>query len=432
MTPTSPMTPTTAMTPSPSSTSTTSAAGPVIAVVGAGPGGLLTARVLQLAGVAVTVYDADASLQARDQGGTLDLHADSGQIALEEAGLTEQFAALARPEGQAHRLLDPRGVVLAEQVPAADQTAAPEIDRAQLRAMLAQSLKPGTIRWGARLQQVQDGTLHFADGSTRRADLVIGADGAWSRVRAALTSTTPRYTGVTFVDALFTDVAQRHPHIASLVGEGHMWANGDSKALILQRNSGDVVRGYISLRVDLDWLARAGLGAPDGRGGVLDANGTHTTDTEAVRAVLREQFSDFCPDLLRVIEDSEGTLASRPIFALPTPTTWVHRSGTTLLGDAAHLMSPFGGNGVNLALLDGAELARSIVGALGEGTDLDDAVRSYEERMIDRGASVGEAANAAIVEHYAAGGPDLDRIPDFDDEAARWQESATAYRRGRH
>lgn len=402
-----------------------------VAIIGAGPGGLLAARVLQLGGVAVTVHDADASLASRTQGGTLDLHADSGQIAIEDAGLTDQFLALARPEGQAHRLLDPSGTVVAEQHPAPGETAAPEIDRSQLRAMLAASLAPDTIRWGHRLVDVDGRTLSFADGTTTTADLVIGADGAWSRVRAALTDAVPRYTGVTFVEALFVDVTERHPEIAALVGDGHMWANGDGKTLVLQRNSGDVVRGYISFRTELDWLATAGLGAPDGRGGVLDANGTTATDTERVRQVLLERFSEFAPELLRVIDESEGALPNRPIHALPTPTTWEHREGVTLLGDAAHVMSPFGGNGVNLALLDGAELAHAVVGALRAGTDLDVAVRNSESVMTARGAAMGRAANDAIVEHYAVGGPDPDGIPDFDEEAERWRSNAAARRGGR-
>ncbi|WP_223694363.1 FAD-dependent oxidoreductase [Leifsonia poae] len=401
---------------------------PSIAVIGAGPGGLLAARVLQLGGVDVTVYDADASCGSRDQGGTLDLHADSGQIALEDANLTAEFAAVARPEGQAHRLLDPQGTVLVEQTPAPGETAAPEVDRAQLRGMLAESLIPGTIRWWRRLVSAHQGTLTFEDGGVETVDLVIGADGAWSRVRAALTDAAPTYTGVTFVEALFTNVTRRHPEVAALVGDGHMWANGDGKTLVLQRNSGDVVRGYISFRAELDWLAEAGLGAAAGRGGVLDPSGTIATDTEQVRAALRRRFAEFSPELLRVIDDTEGTLPNRPIFALPTPTTWAHQSGITLLGDAAHVMSPFGGNGVNLALLDGAELARGIVSAVRTGTAIDDAVRAYEERMVPRGAAMGKAANDAIAEHYAVGGPDLDSIPDFDEAAEQWRTNAAEYR----
>jgi 2-polyprenyl-6-methoxyphenol hydroxylase-like FAD-dependent oxidoreductase len=420
---------------------------PVIAVVGAGPGGLTCARILQLAGIEVTVWDADESLDARDQGGTLDLHADSGQIAIEDTRLAEEFAALARPEGQSKRMVAPDGTLLLEHVAAADESAAPEIDRAQLRTMLAESLAPGTIRWGHKLLAVDHAPadrheLRFADGSTVVADVVIGADGAWSRVRTALTDARPDYTGVSFVEVLFRSVSTAHPEIAALVGDGHLWANGDGRTMVLQRNSDDVVRGYLGMRIELDWLARAGLGAADGRGGLLadgpalDANATQSTDTERVRAAVRSRFEGFAEPLLRVIDDSEGALANRPIMALPTPTTWDHRLGITLLGDAAHVMSPFGGNGVNLAMLDGAELARAIVHAtatndFADADVLDRAIIEYEATMIPRAAEIAAGANAAIVEHFAAGGPDLDGVPDFDAEAERWKADADAYRAAR-
>jgi 2-polyprenyl-6-methoxyphenol hydroxylase-like FAD-dependent oxidoreductase len=415
---------------------------PTIAIIGAGPGGLTCARVLQLAGITVTVYDADPSLAARNQGGTLDLHADSGQIALEDAELSAEFAALARPEGQSHRMMNPAGDILREQIAAPDEDAAPEIDRAQLRAMLARSLRPGTIRWGHTLDRVgiaANGAheLHFADGTRETAEVVLGADGAWSRVRAALTDALPAYTGVSFVEVLYTDVAGRHPEIAELVGDGHLWANGDGRTMVLQRNSGDVVRGYLGMRIELDWLARAGLGIADGRGGLLadspslDSNAVQSSDTELVRAAVRERFADFAPELLRVVDESEGALANRPIMAMPTPTEWERVPGLTLLGDAAHVMAPFGGNGVNLAMLDGAELARGLSRAIVDGTDPRAAIGAYETAMVPRGAQIGAGANAAIIEHFAAGGPDLDDAPDFDEFAARLKRDADEYRASR-
>src|SRR5438105_2094048 len=176
-----------------------------IAIIGAGPGGLMCARVLQLHGIDVAVYDADASAEARDAGGTLDLHADSGQIAIEDAGLLDEFNALARPEGQAKNRLDQHGTVLAAFVPDENDNAAPEIDRGQLRAMLAGHVEPGSLRWEHRLVAATllgNGThrLKFANGVTSVVDLVIGADGAWSRVRPLMSEAEPRYAGVSFHD----------------------------------------------------------------------------------------------------------------------------------------------------------------------------------------------------------------------------------------
>ncbi|KUL33399.1 FAD-dependent oxidoreductase [Actinoplanes awajinensis] len=398
-----------------------------IAIIGAGPGGLTCARVLQKAGMPVTVYDADTALTARDQGGTLDIHADTGQIALADAGLTAEFAALARPEGQSKRMLDPSGAVVMEHLVDDDEDTAPEIDRAQLRGLLAASLAPGTIRWGHRVTEVRPGgEVVLADRPPITADLVIGADGAWSRVRPLLTPATPEYTGISFVEVRFTEVDERHPAIAELVGQGHMWANGDGQNLILQRNSGGHVRGYVGIRAELDWLARAGLGRADGRGGVVDANGVQALDTERVRAELLERFAHFAAPLRRVITDSEGDLVNRPIFALPAPLAWPHRPGLTLLGDAAHLMSPFGGEGVNLAMLDGAELAREIAA----GGAPDEAVTRYETRMLARSGPVAAGANGAIKEFFE-GGFDLADVPDFAEETEQWKANAAAYLAGR-
>src|SRR4051812_36717166 len=87
---------------------------PRIAVAGGGPGGLTLARVLQRQGFPVTVYDRDESATARPQGGSLDMHADTGQVALAAAGLLDDFLATARHEGQDQRLVGKDGVVLFE------------------------------------------------------------------------------------------------------------------------------------------------------------------------------------------------------------------------------------------------------------------------------------------------------------------------------
>ncbi|WP_405411232.1 FAD-dependent oxidoreductase [Streptomyces decoyicus] len=362
-----------------------------IAIVGAGPGGLTCARVLQRNGVPVTVFDHEASAEARPQGGTLDLHMTTGQAALRAAGLHEEFAALARPEGQEMRLLDHTATVLFQHAPAPGDSDRPEIDRGELRRLLLDSLAPETVRWGSYLRTLHplgDGRhkAEFDDGHTETFDLVIGADGAWSRVRPLLSDATPHYTGVTFVEAGFDDADHRHPDIARLVGDGSMWAASANKALIAQRNSRGHIRVYIAFRGSQDWALEAGV---------------KVADTGAVRAVLLDVFAGWDGRLLALLRDNDGGFVNRPLFALPVPHTWTHTPGLTLLGDAAHLMSPFSGMGANLAMLDGCELAR----ALAEQSDQDAAVRAYEAVMLPRSAEAAEFAAGGLANAISADAP---------------------------
>ncbi|MFD2415273.1 FAD-dependent oxidoreductase [Amycolatopsis pigmentata] len=392
---------------------------PRIAIVGGGPAGLMCARVLQGHGIRPVVYDADTAVDSRDPGGTLDLHADAGQIALEDAGLMDAFLALARVEGQAKSRRDHHGTVLAEFTPAEGDQAAPEIDRLHLRTMLYEHLEPGTVRWGHRLVHVTPAgggahRLEFDNGTGTEADLVIGADGAWSRVRPLLTDAVPEYLGVHFLDVRFDDVDTRHPEVAAIVGDGHMFSSdSDGRAVIVQRNSNGVVRGYVAFRAELDWHVTAGV---------------DVTDREAVRAYLLREFSEWSPVMRPLITDNDSDYVQRGFWALPAPLTWDHVPGATLIGDAAHLMAPFGGHGTNLALLDGVELAHAIK----KESSLDDAIARYEAEMFPRSGELASDANTALRKFFATASPDAPHLPpDHAREHQDYQARAAEYRRRR-
>ncbi|MEU8487976.1 NAD(P)/FAD-dependent oxidoreductase [Streptomyces sp. NPDC048641] len=347
---------------------------PRIAVIGSGPAGLTFARVLHRHGHSVTVLERDPARDARPAGGTLDLHEGLGQLALEKAGVMAQFQGLSRPEGQAMRILDTDGTVLRDWQPRPGDMANPEIDRGQLRDLL---LGPLDVQWGRVVTEVvpesRDGVLvHFADGRQEVFDLVIGADGAWSRVRPAVSSATPQYTGVTLVETSLDDVDTRHPELARLVGDGSMAAYGVNRALVAQRNSGGHVKVYAQFRAPLDRHTN-----PDRHGDLNQRVGLGLDDVEAVRSSLLALFDGWAAPVLDLLRHGTA-FVHRPLYVLPVSHTWAHVSGVTLLGDAAHLMPPLGA-GANLAMLEGAELAESIA-AVGPG-DLDEAVRAFEEQM---------------------------------------------------
>ncbi|MFF7214430.1 FAD-dependent oxidoreductase [Streptomyces sp. NPDC008238] len=347
-----------------------------IAVVGSGPAGLAFARVLHRHGHPVAVLERDPAPDARPAGGTLDLHEGLGQLALDKAGLLPEFRALSRPEGQAMRILDPDGTVLRDWRPRPDDRANPEIDRGHLRELL---LGPLEVQWGRSVTKAEPGTgdgvlVHFADGRKETFDLVVGADGAWSRIRPAVSAVTPHYTGVTSVETSLDDVDTRHPDLARLVGDGSVAAYGVNRGLVAQRNSGGHVKVYAQFRAPLDWHT-----------------GLDPADADAVRSRLLALFDGWAAPLLDLLR--RGTaFVHRPLHVLPVSHTWTHVPGVTLLGDAAHLMPPLGA-GANLAMLDGAELAESIAAG---PADPDAAVRAFEERMWARAGRWARMTTAGL------------------------------------
>ena len=354
---------------------------PRIAIIGGGPGGLMLARLLHVRGVAATVFERDAHADEQPQGGSLDLHADTGQRAMLAAGLEREFSAEARPEDQGDRLYDADGALLFDRDGAGDDR--PEIDRTALRRILLESLPSGTVRWASGVEAIRpcaDGRYEVDMGDlVETFDVVVGADGAWSRVRSLLSTARPAYEGVTLVELGFD--THRHPDVDSLVGSGKMFAIGDNHILVGQRNGHGHIRGYAGLR--MSETAAQALGR---------------LPAEGIRAEVLRAFSGWAPSLLGLIERGD-ILAVRPLHALPIGHRWATRPGLTILGDAAHLMSPFGGEGVNLALADAVDLADALLS--GEGWP---AVERCEAAIAERAIPAAEGAAEGLQATVSTGG----------------------------
>ena len=349
-----------------------------VAIVGAGLGGLTLARVLYLHGIPATIYEAEPSAHTRGQGGQLDIHTDTGQLALEMAGLTAEFRSIIHHGGEAWRLLDLHGTVLLAESDAGGG-GRPEVLRGDLRRILLESLPAGTVRWGHKVSVVRalgDGRheLTFGDGSTVTSDLLVGADGAWSKVRPLLSDARPEYAGTIYIETYLYDADKRHSAAAAAVGSGAMFALAPGRAIAAHREVPDTLHTYVQLCRPADWI-----------------DGIDFSDARAVDQVAAE-FDGWAPELTALITDGDSAPVPRPIHTLPEDHGWDRTPGVTLLGDAAHLMPP-SGEGANLAMLDGAELGQAIAAHPG---DVEAALSIYERALFPRSSSAAADAHELL------------------------------------
>ncbi|MFD5630930.1 FAD-dependent oxidoreductase [Streptomyces sp. NPDC127072] len=355
-----------------------------VTIIGAGLGGLTLARVLHVHGIASTVYEAESSPTARTQGGMLDIHEHNGRAALDAAGLTEEFRGIVLEGREATRSLAPDGTVLFDE-PDDGAGTRPEALRGELRRILLESLPAGTVRWDHKVSGVRaldDGgyEVSFADGTSVVTNLLVGADGAWSRVRPLLSDATPEYVGTSYVETYLFDADTRHADAAKAVGGGGMFALVPGKGIQAHRESGGTLHTYVALRRPQEWFADIDF-----------------SDSATAAARIAREFDGWAPELTALITDGETAPVLRPLYTLPSEHRWDRVPGLTLLGDAAHLMVP-SGEGANLAMYDGAELGKAIAA---HPDDVEAALTAYERALFPRSAA--EAADAVELNELMLG-----------------------------
>lgn len=340
-----------------------------IAIIGGGPGGLTLALILQRYGIQTTIYEREPHDKSRERGGSLDIHEETGQEALKEAGLYEKFQRIARFEGEDFRLFDKSGKIYLDEETESDKKGTrPEIDRGVLCELLLDAIDTGCIKYGYKLERcvsLENGMteLHFENGVVDTVHLLIGADGAFSRVRPLLTEIDIEYSGLTMLELNVLNVAVNHPDLAKFNKRGKMFALADRKGIIGQLNGDGRIKVYASLMVERNWIETCGI---------------PFNQPKEAKDRLLELFSDWDDQLKNYIRYAEDAIIPRRIYMLPIGFKWNHNPGVTLIGDAAHVMSPFAGEGVNMAMLDAMELALAIVRNRG---DYGKAIEEYEKKM---------------------------------------------------
>ncbi len=343
--------------------------GKTIAVVGGGPGGLTLARLLQQSGAQVAVYERDQSRSARVQGSALDLHEDSGLAALEAAGLIDAFWANHRPDLDRLRLTDADGTVLHDHLRGMSGAGKrPEIERGPLRDLLLDSLRAGTVVWDWKLEsaemQGEQVLLRFAGGKTAVADIAIGCDGANSRLRELVTPISPEYVGVSLVEGLVPAAKQSIPDLWELLGGAALIALGGERTI------------GMGTKPDGSVLIYAGLKTQDGR---AKQSLEEASDAEQRVAWFHANFAGWS-ELWDPLFREAVSMVWRPLLVCPSDQHWEPKANATLIGDAAHVMPPYAGEGVNMAMLDALVLSRCF---LSEETAAG-AIAMYEAEMFAR------------------------------------------------
>lgn len=338
-----------------------------ITIIGGGIGGLTLARVLYVNGIPSKVYETDASPNARTQGGQLDIHEHNGQVALEKADLMDEFKSIIHEGADATRILNSKGELLLD-APADEKNGRPEVLRGDLRQMLIDSLPEETIEWNKKVDRVEElekgqYQVYFRDDTSLTTNKLIGADGAWSKIRKVLTDITPDYTGYTFIETYVHDIDNQYPKTSKTVGQGQMFALAPGKGIVAHREYGGIIHTYVQMQCTSEWIDSIDF----------------SNKKEAAQTVVNE-FKGWPQEMTALITEAESTITPRKINALPDEHRWERKSGVTLIGDAAHLMAP-SGEGANLAMLDAAELAESIAKFNG---DIDSAIKECEEVMFPR------------------------------------------------
>ncbi len=350
-----------------------------VAIIGGGPGGLTLARLLQLQGVNVKVYERDLNKNARVQGSPLDLHQESGLAAIHKANLFSEFKNNFLPGADKMLIVNEQATIFFSDHEANrdedfdNDYFRPEIDRGSLRKILLDSLQPETVVWDSHFismeAQNEGWLLHFKNTPSVYADIVIGSDGANSKIRPYLTDIKPFYSGITMLEGNVYDAEKATPEIYKLLNGGKIMVFGNTKNLLLGQKGGGDLGFYASFKTDENWALKSGLDYSN-------------------KIQMLEWFKNKYPEWSTIwhelFQNATTAFIPRPIYCMPLDQTWNALPNLTIIGDAAHVMPPFAGEGANMAMLDALELSEYLTST--KFNTLQEAITEYEINMCKRAA----------------------------------------------
>lgn len=353
--------------------------GKKIAIVGGGPGGLTLAKLLQLKGANVKVYERDLNKNARVQGSPLDLHDDSGLAAIIKANLLAEFKNNFLPKADRKKIMNENAeVFFSDHETKVEENFGnphfrPEIDRGALRKILLESLHSGTVVWDSHFismdKQNNGWLLHFKNRNSVYADIVIAADGANSKIRPYITDIKALYSGIIMLEGTIYDAENTAPQISALLNGGKIMAFGNTKNILMGQKGNGEIGFYASFKANENWAENSGL---------------NFNDKAQLLEWFKTTYSEWSDIWNELFKNTATPFIPRPIYCMPLDQTWEPLPNLTMLGDAAHVMPPFAGEGVNMAMLDALELSECLTSD--KYDTLQEAISFYEINMRKRAA----------------------------------------------
>ena len=206
--------------------------------------------------------------------------------------------------------------------------------------------------------------LHFAGRDSVVADVAIGCDGANSRLRPLVTPIRPEYVGVTLVEGIVPAAKDTVPELWDLLGGAALIALGNERTVGMGTKPDGSILFYAGLKIN-------------------DANGKQRleeADTEEKRVAWFHANFDGWSELWTPLMAKAVSMVWRPLLGCPEAQHWDAKANTTLIGDAAHVIPPYAGEGVNMAMLDALTLSRALL----TEADTASAMAAYEAEMFAR------------------------------------------------
>lgn len=346
-----------------------------IAIVGGGMAGLTLARLLQLKNVVVKVYERDFNREVRVQGSTLDLHEGTGLEAMKRAGLLDEFYKHHRQIASNMLLVDKALNIKFDDHDFAKITSEnrPEIDRGPLRDILLDSLKPNTVVWDSgfiSMEKQNEGWLmHFKNGTSAYADIVIAADGSNSKIRPYLSNIKPIYSGITLIQGDIYDAEKNAPQLFAFAKGGKVMSFDNEQFIGYGSKADGSIMFVACFKTPENWLKECSI---------------DFKNKEQVLTWFKKEFDCWSADWHEFFTNDDVHFTPYPQYYFPLDQAWETQENLTMIGDAAHRMPPFAGEGANVAMQDSFELAECLTSTT--FPDLKTAISHFEKDMIVRGA----------------------------------------------